>query len=397
MKPILLFVALSAIGSAAFAADNSAPRATPSPTPVATPATAPRAERAPTPRPERDDEQDRHELEALRGQLRELSRKMADLTARMGDVGPRAYAFRYLSDPDRAIIGVVMESDKRGVRIGAVTPGGPAEKAGLKAGDIITAVNGKSVVSGKEDPDAAIDKFRSELDDLKVGDAVKLTTVRDGKNNDTTIKAERREVRDWPRVMAFTEDMEQLAPQIDRRVDVIVNQAMGKADRAMQQVQRSMGSLRGAELAHRSLLPWWGLNLANLDKDLGSYFGTDKGVLVVSADKDMGQIKAGDVLLEVNGKAVDRPEQAMRAIREQEPGSEMKLKVLRQHKEQILSMTAPKIRPLFIPEPPQSPEPPEAPTPPRTPHATAPPPPAAPTPPTPPTPPTLPREKGFEA
>src|SRR5713101_1163024 len=58
---------------------------------------------------------------------------------------PRAWAFSY-SD-NRGRIGVVVrtdaspETDKLGAKLEAVTPGGPAEKAGLKAGDIITKFN----------------------------------------------------------------------------------------------------------------------------------------------------------------------------------------------------------------------------------------------------------------
>ncbi|HEY2910638.1 MAG TPA: PDZ domain-containing protein, partial [Gemmataceae bacterium] len=43
------------------------------------------------------------------------------------------------------ILGVQIESEDDGIGIEAVTPNGPAEKAGLKKGNLITAVNGKKV------------------------------------------------------------------------------------------------------------------------------------------------------------------------------------------------------------------------------------------------------------
>jgi putative serine protease PepD len=54
----------------------------------------------------------------------------------------------------------------------AVLPGGPAEKAGLKAGDLITAIDGHVVASADE----AIVAIRSH----QVGDSVKVTYQRAG-------------------------------------------------------------------------------------------------------------------------------------------------------------------------------------------------------------------------
>src|SRR6267143_1057583 len=71
---------------------------------------------------------------------------------------PRARAFM-LSD-QRGRIGVVVrtdaspETDKLGAKIEGVTPGGPADKVGLKVGDVITKFNGTSLAAVKaEDED----------------------------------------------------------------------------------------------------------------------------------------------------------------------------------------------------------------------------------------------------
>src|SRR5713226_5163002 len=60
----------------------------------------------------------------------------------------RAYTFSFNGSHGR--IGVLVNtvadsSDRYGARTEGVTPGGPAEKAGLKAGDIITKFNGTSL------------------------------------------------------------------------------------------------------------------------------------------------------------------------------------------------------------------------------------------------------------
>ena len=68
----------------------------------------------------------RKELDAARGELRELTRRIAELSMQLGDHGPRAFAFEFAGEPRRALIGVVLEPDENGARIAAVTPGSPA-------------------------------------------------------------------------------------------------------------------------------------------------------------------------------------------------------------------------------------------------------------------------------
>ena len=61
-----------------------------------------------------------------------------------------------------------------GVTIASVTPNGPADKAGLKTGDTIVAVNGKQVKTG--------DELVAEISALKPGTNAKLGYVRGGKD-----------------------------------------------------------------------------------------------------------------------------------------------------------------------------------------------------------------------
>lgn len=65
--------------------------------------------------------------------------------------------------------------EKRGLRIDAVTPGKPAEKAGMKKGDIITAIEGKKV--------GGIHDYMSRLQSLSVGQRVSVDIIRDEKES----------------------------------------------------------------------------------------------------------------------------------------------------------------------------------------------------------------------
>jgi len=71
-------------------------------------------------------------------------------------------------------LGLTSSQLDKGVYVKEVATGSPAAKAGLKAEDIITAINGKKVTTGSE--------LRNELYmNAKVGDTVSITLVRNGK------------------------------------------------------------------------------------------------------------------------------------------------------------------------------------------------------------------------
>lgn len=369
-----------------------------------------------------DAEAARRDLEQMRVQMRDLSRRMAELSTKLGDVGPRAYAYRYVGDPDRGMIGVVLSKDEHGLRVTAVTPGGPADKAGIKNGDVIVAVNGADIV-GK--PTGQGKSPAQALRDVKIGQEVKLSVLREAKKIETAIKAERREpynlagafggnlgelgrlgelgkLGELEKLDAL-EDLEngaELPPDFNERIQEQVERATHEAERAaersqMTREQTQRTTQRAIERAENTMqnlslsMPWWGLNLASLNPDLGAYFGADRGVLVLSADADASKtLKSGDILLGIGGKRVERPEDALRLLREQPGGGELKVEVLRQHKAQILSMRAPEFKSIFVPPPPRAPRaptPPAAPAPPAPPTAPLPPKPAgAPEAPTPP-------------
>jgi serine protease Do len=68
---------------------------------------------------------------------------------------------------------------KNGVLVQEIQPGGPADKAGLKPGDIITQIDGRGVKDG--------DDLVNDIASRHPGSTVRLGYLRDGKEGDTTV------------------------------------------------------------------------------------------------------------------------------------------------------------------------------------------------------------------
>lgn len=213
-------------------------------------------------------------------------------------------------------LGVVMAPNSgNGVKIAAVSPKGPAKDAGLQAGDVITAINGKSITAKDQ---AGVDQARAALADLKEGQTVKLAYTRSGKAVSATLKAAK------------------IEPQM------IVN-------------RETRGPMPGgAPRAFAFATRWSGMNLAELNPQLGRYFGANAGVLVLSPKTEFPQLQAGDVITKVDGKTVVRSRDVLEAMRGRKEGEKVALSILRDRKPQSVSISMPKMPPM----PPMPPGPP---------------------------------------
>ena len=334
-------------------------------------------------------EEARKELAELRTQMQELSRKMAALSGELGEGGPRSYAYRYIGNPDRAMIGVVLDPDDKGVRLSAVTPDGPAARAGLRDGDIITAIDHQPVVD--KSSKASYEKALTLLANLKAGQNLSINYLRGNDTGVVTVAAERREAWNWPMLINDDPKHSLLPKDFDERMRAEMERAQREAERtaahdkahmqrdverAQHEAERAMEhdkahmqadvarATRDAMRQMRTTMPWWGLNLAPLNADLGRYFGTDKGVLVIAADQDsLPGIRGGDVITSIGGEQVNRPEDALRALRDQDTGKDVAIKLLRDRKTLALNMKAPAFKSIFDMRtaPPAPPAPPAAP------------------------------------
>lgn len=319
---------------------------------------------------------DAQKLAELQAHMGDLAQRMAELSAKIGDQAS-ASALRYLADDKSGMLGIAVDPDDDGMHVQAVTPGGPAERAGLKTGDVITAINGKRLSWSDS-------SLLTGLADLPAGKPVRLTVLRNGKTLHLHATPERLQAGDWQATVRAAERAARQAtaslrsPEFRERIQKQIDEAMKEASRATAAAEQA-----GRAGAWPVIAPWWGLNLAPLNADLGHYFGTDQGALVLSRDaKRYPELQPGDVITRVGGHPVHRPGDAMRAFREA-PGDQPLAVTVRRHDKTLeLAFKSPP-RWLALPTPPPAPPAPPAPA--------APPPPAIPPPPAvPPTPPAPP-------
>ena len=226
---------------------------------------------------------------------------------------PRGFAYSF--NDNRGRIGVVVksdadsETDKIGAKIEGVTPGGPAAKAGLKVGDIITKFNGTSLAGVKaedEEESGPGNKLVELARGLEPGDTVQLEYRRGSDGKKATLVAERLPLFRFPEPPGM----------------------------AMPRMPDMNFEFFGS--------PWGDLEVVSLNPDLGEYFGTKEGVLVVKAPADSSlPLKGGDVILSIGGRKPTSPSHAMRILRSYEPRETVALDIMRKQKRVTVSWKVP--------------------------------------------------------
>jgi S1-C subfamily serine protease len=224
---------------------------------------------------------------------------------------------------DRGRIGVLIDSerdaDSLGARISEVIEDGPAEKAGLRAGDVITTWNGTSLTAGTgRDPGQRLLRMARRL---APGDTVNVEYRRGTETRSASIVADDK----GPYVVALP-DMRRMERHLE---------GMGRHfDR--------MGARLGQEFDFHVHRRHGGLELVELNPDLGEYFGTKEGLLVVRAPSDSTvPLKAGDVIVTIDGRKPQSAAHAHRILGSYEDGERTKVEVLRKRKRTTLEWTVP--------------------------------------------------------
>ena len=263
-------------------------------------------------------------LEEAQRRLEEAAREVAELSMQLHGPGFEQVRRIRIDGPGRAMLGINIgnaEPGTDGVRVVSVSPGGPAAEAGVRPGDLVVAMNGKGVASGRE--------LVANMREVEPGQKVALELRRDGKPVKLSVEARARE-------------------------DVMF---VGRAGR------EAGGMHHMPPMPHFLLGPWGDAELVELTPALGRYFGTEKGLLVVRAPKAAGtDIEEGDVILSIGGREPQNAGHALRILGSYQPGETVELALLRQKKTRTVRVVVPQRpameRHMMIMPPPAPPAPP---------------------------------------
>ncbi len=203
-----------------------------------------------------------------------LAREVADKLITDGKfvrayLGVRIRSLKEDTEYHDAITGI-----EDGVVVFEIPPEGPAAKSDLKAGDVITAVDGKPVVTAQQ--------LKNEIRGKVIGSTVVLDVHRFGKNIKVKVKPEA-----WP----------------DETMPVANKRTATPDDKAKS----------------------FGLTVQPLTKELAEQFGIEKmeGVLVTEVERgsvaERKAIKPGDVITQVGGRTVSNPKQFLQALKAADP------------------------------------------------------------------------------
>jgi S1-C subfamily serine protease len=237
------------------------------------------------------------------------------------------------------------ENDSIGALVQGVTPNGPAARAGLRSGDIITRFNGtplagSNVRRGRDQsaPGVALTLLAAGLNP---GDTVAIEYRRGADRRNVSIIAADEPFMAWNipeggfefRVVDSADGL--VHPPGGRRVFRIPRDSVALAGDSL----RMMGHVRMRPLPMFLLgTPLEDLELAPLNPDLGRYFGAREGILVISVPEGgrLG-LKAGDVVLDVDGRVPASPGHLLRILRSYESGEPFKLRIMRMKKRQTVT------------------------------------------------------------
>lgn len=212
-----------------------------------------------------------------------------------------------------AQLGVMLQSDPAtdsiGARILDVRDDGPADAAGLRAGDIITAIDGRSIAQRDTDEVRPNQQLVRRLRGILPGDTVRLDYRRDGEPLAVNVIAAER----TPQFRSRSVDI----PSFD--IDVPDEGSRVWVD-----------ALRFGPNA--------GLELADMNEGLGEYFGVERGALVIDVHRDsrLG-LEPGDVILRIGGREVRDARHARSIVASYRDDEPVQLEIMRDGEQQTVT------------------------------------------------------------
>lgn len=249
-----------------------------------------------------------HQLAKAQERLDQAAREVADLSVKLSNEAVSDMHSWMPHGSPRAILGINIDKALSGapqaadgVQIVSVSPGGPADIAGLKAKDVIVSFNAHALhtEAGHSPPQM----LSALMYDAKATEPVTLEYKRDGILHKTSIVPK-----------AYPEFLSEESAHELRGLDA----KLSHLDVTMR--LRDSSGLGSAELLE-------------LTPTLGKYFGTDKGLLVVRAPADSRlALQDGDVILDIDGRVPSTASHALQILNSYRAGEKLKLHIVRQQK-----------------------------------------------------------------
>ena len=226
----------------------------------------------------------------------------------------------------------------RGILISDVVDGSPADKAGLRNRDIVLKMDGKSIEDERD--------FTSMIRSAGSGTDITLTVWRAGQTLDLhpTLARAPREHRDYSWSWSSDEDDDGDAPRRHRAWSMAPMPPMPPMNIEVPDLS-DLSELKGLALAFNAGRGRLGVQLQELTPEIAPFFGapSDKGVLVWKVMEDSpaekAGIKAGDVIVEIEGKKVADTEDLHDALSDSDSGDKVAVTLLRRGQSQSLTAT----------------------------------------------------------
>lgn len=243
-------------------------------------------------------------------------------TVRVFEMSRGSYLGVYIADVDADDVERLGLPEERGVLITGVADEGPARDAGLQEDDVIFEWNGDRIESEAQ--------LRRVLKETPPGRTARVAVFRSGSR--TSVDVELGE--SGPAALSLRSgwrqpDAEALRERM-RDMEVRV--------REMPQIRTLYSySMRGGRL---------GVGIQSLEPQLAEFFGLGDrdGVLITTVREDSpaekGGLKAGDVILAVDGEEIESARDVSRMVRDADPGP-VALRILRDRDERTITVDLP--------------------------------------------------------
>lgn len=170
---------------------------------------------------------------------------------------------------------------KKGAMVAEVTPGSPADDAGLKRYDVITAINGKAIEDGRD--------LQYKIADIEPGTKSKLTIIRNGEEETVTV-----EIGEKPS-SSLTQDTSESGKDIGLKV--------------------------------REMSP-------TLARQMG--FETEKGLLITEVKEfsvaESAGLQRGDIIIEINREEVEALDDLDKILKASDPGDPLLMMIRREYR-----------------------------------------------------------------